>query len=93
MVGSPQLGAAFVLQGGSTIYGHQDFVLQDNTKGISQIQGSIPNARFGNTMTALDFNQDGYDDLVVSIPGTAARKLTYKGIIEIYFGSSNGNFQ
>jgi hypothetical protein len=65
--GSPQLGGVYVVNGGKSVGGHQQVILSPtpNITGVQQ------NARMGIALTSLDFNKDGYTDLVVSVPGTS----------------------
>jgi hypothetical protein len=39
---------------------------------------------------ALDFNLDGYTDLIVSSPGYGGEDLSYTGIVHIFFGGKQG---
>ncbi|MDO9576772.1 MAG: T9SS type A sorting domain-containing protein [Candidatus Cloacimonadales bacterium] len=41
---------------------------QNTMQQIAYLEGEMEQSWFGNTMAALDFNGDGYDDLVVSSP-------------------------
>jgi len=57
---------------------------------ITSMQGDHNDSYFGNTMATLDFNHDGYDDLIVCSPEW---KSVYpdpvnwpKGRVDIYFG-------
>jgi glycosylphosphatidylinositol phospholipase D len=50
-----------------------------------------PNSRFGQSVQIVDLNLDGYDDLVVGIPGNnGLPSMIYGGELWIYFGSKNG---
>jgi hypothetical protein len=86
--GSPQLGGVYVVNGGKSVGGHQQVILSPtpNITGVQQ------NARMGIALTSLDFNKDGYTDLVVSVPGTDPQDIIYSGLLHIYFGSKSGTF-
>ena len=48
---------------------------------LAYLEGEQPRSWFGNTLAALDFNGDGYDDLVVSSP-----QIYWKGKLYFYLG-------
>jgi len=50
--------------------------------------GSNMNDRFGFSVASLDFNLDGFDDMVISAPGFGASSLKYTGKVYIYFGKA-----
>lgn len=45
---------------------------------------------YGATLAAGDFNNDGYDDLAVGIPGEDLGSIQNTGAVQIYYGSSGG---
>ena len=47
-------------------------------------------AHFGKSMTAGDFDGDGYDDLAVGIPDLDIDSLTETGAVSIIYGTSTG---
>ncbi|HNX00167.1 MAG TPA: FG-GAP-like repeat-containing protein [Candidatus Cloacimonadota bacterium] len=55
------------------------------------MQGAHNNSHFGETMATLDFNHDGYDDLVVCSPGwrNVFPSGWIMGKVDIYFGGPN----
>jgi hypothetical protein len=56
---------------------------------ITSVQGAHNNSRFGETMATLDFNHDGYDDLVVCSRGWKSDfpdGWSIEGRVDIYFG-------
>ncbi len=59
---------------------------------MTSMQGDHHNSRFGETIATLDFNHDGYDDLVVCERGWNSSYPTpaiVKGKVDIYFGGQN----
>lgn len=46
--------------------------------------------RYGATVAAGDFDNDGYDDLAVGVPSEDLGSLENAGAVEIYYGSSSG---
>jgi hypothetical protein len=54
---------------------------QNTMNQLAYLEGEQPRSWFGNTLAALDFNGDGYDDLVVSSPA-----INYTGRLYFYLG-------
>jgi glycosylphosphatidylinositol phospholipase D len=48
-----------------------------------------PQLRFGWSMSVVDLNKDGIDDLAVSAPSFGANEYTYYGKVNVYFGRKN----
>lgn len=46
--------------------------------------------RFGHTVVVGDFNNDGYDDVAVGVPGEDIGRLRDAGAVNILYGSRNG---
>jgi hypothetical protein len=63
---------------------------QSNLPNVKVIKGIASSSRLGYTLTTLDFNKDGYSDLVISSPGTFAQYIFYYGMVQIHFGSPAG---
>jgi len=57
---------------------------QNNMEQIAYMEGEHTHSQFGYVMAALDFNGDGYDDLVVSSPGY--NNPNFFGKLYFYFG-------
>ncbi|MCK4653134.1 MAG: FG-GAP repeat protein [Candidatus Cloacimonetes bacterium] len=55
---------------------------QNTMNQLAYLEGEQPRSWFGNTLAALDFNGDGYDDLVVSSPA-----INYTGRLYFYLGA------
>lgn len=77
--GEEQTGTVFILNSSATT------TVNTGTNDIRDlatmiIQGKEKHGRFGWSMTTIDLNQDGIDDLVISTPS-----ITH-GIVEVYFG-------
>lgn len=77
--GEEQTGTVFILNSTTTT------TVNTSTNDIRDlatmmIQGKEKHGRFGWSMTTIDMNQDGIDDLAISTP------FTTHGIVEVYFG-------
>ncbi|WP_285563717.1 MULTISPECIES: trypsin-like serine protease [unclassified Streptomyces] len=67
-------------------------------KGIAQIDQDLDwvggaaeaNDGFGETLATVDYNQDGYTDLVVGSPGEALNGAANAGMVDILFGGPSG---
>ncbi len=87
--GHPDLGAVYV------VYGRKD-AKTDFASGMDLnsadvvLTGKVDGGRFGWAVTVLDFNLDGYDDLVVSAPLEGARESLYTGKVYVFSGSNAG---
>ncbi|GAB4527610.1 MAG: hypothetical protein Tsb0014_08440 [Pleurocapsa sp.] len=46
--------------------------------------------RFGSSLTAKDFNGDGYDDLAIGVASEDIGSTTNSGAVQILYGSDNG---
>jgi hypothetical protein len=68
---------------------------QNSMNIIAQFQGENHGSCFGMSMTSLDFNHDGYCDLVISSPGWGyiypGTTSPSKGKVYIYYGGPNFN--
>jgi len=54
------------------------------------VLGKEEGGRFGEALTALDFNLDGISDLVVSSPSAGSANMTYSGQVHVYLGGRGG---
>ena len=61
---------------------------RQGTPGLSG-QGATGD-RFGESWTAGDFNEDGYDDLAIGIPGDNLPGANDAGRVQVLFGSDDG---
>lgn len=81
-------GAAHVLYGSTsnlntvgTQFWHQD------SAGIEGVAGHVEN--FGWSVTSADFDNDGYDDLGVGVPGETVGAIANAGAVNVLRGSNN----
>jgi len=60
-------------------------------QGLSIFQGAAePIDHFGTALAVGDFNSDGFDDLVVGVPGEAIGYVAGAGAVHVIYGSSDG---
>ena len=82
-------GAVTVLNGsrrGTTTAGAEIW-----TQGTPGLAGQAATGdRFGESWTSGDFDEDGYDDLAIGIPGDNLRAVTDAGRVQVLFGSDEG---
>ena len=87
--GIPRAGAVNVLYGskhGLTEVGDQ--MWHQNTAGVVALAEA--GDRFGSQLTAGDFDNDGYDDLAVGVPGEGIGSIAEAGAVNVLFGSASG---
>ena len=89
-------GAIYILQNNITEF-TQEFTQEAiknpiNVMNYSQrvLSFHVPSACFGHSMTIVDLNQDGIDDLAISAPSLGGLHLDYRGAVYVYFGSPKG---
>ncbi|RGB30501.1 hypothetical protein C1646_711187 [Rhizophagus diaphanus] len=93
----PQTGAIFIINGKKS----SSFKIPESTN-ILDIADKIiyaynphdennndPQSRFGWSLSVVDLNKDGIDDLAVSAPSFGAKKYIYSGKVYVYFGKKN----
>jgi len=91
--GIPHHGSLYVIslkEIASGVVSLDDYDNADSKSGVQLIHGADESGRFGWAMTTLDFNLDGFPDLVVSAPGVGADQLKYYGRVYVFFGSPKG---
>jgi len=49
-----------------------------------------PNDNFGDSLTTGDFNNDGFDDLAIGVPGESIGTIAKAGAVNVIYGSANG---
>ncbi|MBE9041139.1 FG-GAP repeat protein [Oscillatoriales cyanobacterium LEGE 11467] len=98
-VGSPDEDALNVADAGmvNVIYGSANGLnaagsqfWTQNSPGISSGQGTEAGDNFGETLTAGDFNGDGFVDLAVGSPGEDVFDIVDAGAVNVIYGSANG---
>ena len=73
-----QRGLVYIVYGGPT----QNQILRYE---------GFPHSKYGSAVQSMDLNMDGYDDLIVGIPGSDAfPDMKYSGQIWVYYGSQKG---
>ena len=97
LLGAPEESVGSIGDAGlvHVIYGSGGW---SNNDGFYQNTSGWPGAsesgdRFGSALTTGDFNNDGYDDMVVGIPGEdlgGSNQLVDAGMITIAYGSASG---
>ncbi|MCC6145133.1 MAG: FG-GAP repeat protein [Candidatus Hydrogenedentes bacterium] len=82
--GTGGLGAAVILFGRSGTSGGE--LLAGISPTLARFHGVATQAGFGSTLTAGDFNADGFGDLVVGAPNQATSGGTEAGSAHVFFG-------
>lgn len=82
-------GSVVVLYGSDTgLVGAGSIAL---TQGEASVGGAVgANHRFGQSLTAADFNGDGVDDLAIGAPGAGAPAALRSGGVGVVYGSPSG---
>ena len=90
VAGQENAGALNVIYG-SRRGGLREDPDQQFTQGTGGIRGWVEaHDRFGNTLTAADFDGDGYGDLVVGAPGEDTSGHANTGVVHILYGGRRG---
>ncbi|KAJ3414438.1 Glycosylphosphatidylinositol specific phospholipase D1 [Chytridiales sp. JEL 0842] len=84
---TPQAGAVFIIYGSSRPLPNTFLEIEEAANLIILGDQSEPGSRFGTSLTVVDLNKDGIDDLVVSAPMHNAIDLFYDGQVYIFHGS------
>jgi len=89
--GVPQGGAVYIVYGRKKVSGHENIIVgQGHSQNATTLFGTLERGRLGWSLGTVDFNMDGYDDLIASMPGTNSELLKYTGEIFVYFGTQKG---
>ena len=81
----PKSGAIVIFPGSSFGLSRGVFLTQRDTPGMNEAGD-----RFGHSLAAGDFDNDGFDDLVVGAPGESPGRDPRSGAIIIFRGSASG---
>ena len=63
-------------------------LIHQNSSGVNG--SSESGDRFGSSLAAGDFDGDGYEDLVVGVPGESIEAIRYAGMVNVLYGTSSG---
>ncbi len=96
-IGAPGDGAGGVDAGTVRIFhgGGNKLVISNGSVEISRASDGIPGApvageRFGSSLTADDFNADGYDDVAIGVPFAAVGVNAAAGVVITVSGAAGG---
>ncbi len=81
-------GGVYTFYGATeTTPGRQQYWSQDS----ASVQGTAqPDDAFGAAVAAGDFNNDGFDDLAIGVPGEMVSRKRNAGAVQVLYGSANG---
>jgi hypothetical protein len=65
-----------------------DQIWHQNSSGVLGVAEAFDN--FGSSLAAGDFNDDGYDDLAIGVPGEDVGTINAAGAVNILYGSASG---
>jgi len=88
-LGSPQLGAVYVIYGRESVAGYERVDLSGTTAYVT-LTGTDLFGRFGWALAVVDLNADGLDDLAVSAPTVGSQSLQYRGRVFVHYSSPEG---
>jgi len=57
--------------------------------GLAQVDEPEPGDHFGQALAVGDFDDDGFDDLVVGVPGEDVGTISNAGAVEVRYGAAN----
>lgn len=83
--GKPNIGAVYIVKG----YNIPDSRDIEVDAADLVFTGEEESARFGWSVTAVDINLDGFDDLCVGSPNSGAFYRTYSGKVYVYLGNKD----
>lgn len=96
-VGVPGEDVGPIVDAGSVhiIYGSSGGLVKSTAKVWHQDRNNIAdscqaNDRFGDSLAAGDFDNDGFTDLAVGVPGQSVGGFTGAGAVHIFYGSATG---
>jgi len=84
--GSGEIGVVFGSPSGLTANGDQRF--HQNSAGV--MGRAEPDDRFGSALAVADFDNDGFGDVAIGVPGAGASGAEGAGRVAVLFGAGNG---
>ncbi len=86
LVGAGMVNVLYGSGSGLRVSGDQSW--HQNSSGVNG--NSEIGDRFGEAVVVGDFNNDGFDDLAIGVPGEAIGSLVGAGMVNVLYGSSSG---
>lgn len=87
-VGTLNAGSVTIFTGASACCITAPFTITQNDDSGSQVAEA--GDRFGAALAAIDFDDDGFDDLAVGSPGESSGNSVGHGLLTVFFGTADG---
>ena len=96
-IGAPYVGINGQSVAGAvwTLYGSAAGLTSTGSERLHQDNSRVRDVaevldQFGSTLVSADFDNDGYDDLAVGIPGEAVFEVEQAGAVHVFYGNGGG---